>query len=72
VSKDGALSGPAFSLYERIRMRYPDVFLIASGGVSSYEDLRQLQSIGCGGVIIGKALYEGLIDLSQIMNNSNP
>jgi phosphoribosylformimino-5-aminoimidazole carboxamide ribotide isomerase len=67
VSKDGALSGPAFELYEKIISHFPELFLIASGGVSSREDVLQLSKIGCKGVIIGKALYEGHIDLSQIL-----
>lgn len=71
VNKDGALSGPATALYEKILEHYPDIFLIASGGVSSYEDLQKLQTIGCKGVIIGKALYEGRIDIAKIFQKPN-
>ncbi|MGB3618359.1 MAG: 1-(5-phosphoribosyl)-5-[(5-phosphoribosylamino)methylideneamino] imidazole-4-carboxamide isomerase [Catalinimonas sp.] len=66
LSRDGTLEGPNFDLYRRIRERFPDVRLLANGGVRSLHDVDQLQKIGCRGVIIGKALYEGLIKLSDV------
>jgi len=68
ISKDGMLEGPSFSLYEKIVKAFPDINLIASGGVSSFEELPKLQLLGCEGVIIGKAIYEGKISLKQLQN----
>ncbi|MFC6095651.1 1-(5-phosphoribosyl)-5-[(5-phosphoribosylamino)methylideneamino]imidazole-4-carboxamide isomerase [Flavobacterium qiangtangense] len=68
ISKDGMLEGPSFSLYEKIVAAFPDINLIASGGVSSFEELPKLQLLGCEGVIIGKAIYEGKISLKQLQN----
>lgn len=61
VSKDGMLQGPSIALYQDILERFAGLQLIASGGVSKVEDIEQLQNIGCAGVIIGKAFYEGHI-----------
>ncbi|MEO6069218.1 MAG: 1-(5-phosphoribosyl)-5-[(5-phosphoribosylamino)methylideneamino]imidazole-4-carboxamide isomerase [Chitinophagaceae bacterium] len=58
VAKDGALLGPAAELYQNIMNKFPELHFIASGGVSSLEDVLLLQDIGCKGVIIGKAIYE--------------
>jgi phosphoribosylformimino-5-aminoimidazole carboxamide ribotide isomerase len=66
VSKDGMLSGPAFSLYSEIKAFWPDCFLIASGGISTIEDIRTLNKLAIDGVIIGKALYEGTIQLEEL------
>ena len=71
VSKDGALEGPSIMLYKNIIEKFPDLHFIASGGVSSIDDLYQLHEIGCKGVIIGKALYEGRIQLSQLKSFLN-
>lgn len=68
ISKDGMLEGPSFSLYDKIVTAFPDINLIASGGVSSFEELPKLQLLGCEGVIIGKAIYEGKISLKQLQN----
>jgi len=68
ISKDGMLEGPSFSLYEKILTAFSDINLIASGGVSSFEELPKLQLLGCEGVIIGKAIYEGKISLKQLQN----
>jgi len=68
ISKDGMLEGPSFSLYEKIVATSPDINLIASGGVSGFEELSKLQLLGCEGVIIGKAIYEGKISLEQLQN----
>ncbi|MDY0779556.1 1-(5-phosphoribosyl)-5-[(5-phosphoribosylamino)methylideneamino]imidazole-4-carboxamide isomerase [Tenacibaculum sp. IB213877] len=65
VAKDGMLQGTSNTLYKEI-LQKTDVNLIASGGVSSLEDLQKLKEIGCEGVIIGKAIYEGKITLKQL------
>ncbi|MFL5742030.1 MAG: 1-(5-phosphoribosyl)-5-[(5-phosphoribosylamino)methylideneamino]imidazole-4-carboxamide isomerase [Flavisolibacter sp.] len=66
VSRDGALQGPATELYRNIIQKFPELFFIASGGVSSMDDVQQLEESGCKGVIIGKAIYEGRIKLSEL------
>jgi len=66
VSKDGSLEGPSTELYKNIVQKFPELHFIASGGVSSIDDVYQLQEIGCKGVIIGKAIYEGRIQLSEL------
>ena len=66
VSKDGALQGPSLDLYKKIMEKVPEVKLIASGGVSSIDDLYQLQEAGCSGAIIGKAIYENRISLIDL------
>lgn len=65
ISKDGMLQGPSVALYKQILAK-TDVSLIASGGVSSLDDLRKLEYIGCEGAIVGKAIYEGKITLKQL------
>jgi phosphoribosylformimino-5-aminoimidazole carboxamide ribotide isomerase len=66
VSKDGALEGPSTELYKNIVEKFPELHFIASGGVSSIDDIYALQDINCGGVIIGKAIYEGRISLKDL------
>jgi phosphoribosylformimino-5-aminoimidazole carboxamide ribotide isomerase len=66
VSKDGKLEGPSLELYQEILATYPKAYFIASGGVSSLEDLQALKAIGCSGAIVGKAIYEGRIALSDL------
>jgi phosphoribosylformimino-5-aminoimidazole carboxamide ribotide isomerase len=66
VSKDGALEGPSIDLYKNITEKFPGLHFIASGGVSSMDDIYQLQDIGCKGVIIGKAIYEGRVQLADL------
>ncbi len=66
VSKDGMLQGAATDLYKSIIEKFPSLFLIASGGVSSMDDLDGLQNAGCKGVIVGKAIYEGRITLNEL------
>lgn len=68
VSKDGKLEGPSTELYQKIIQRFPKLHFIASGGVACLEDLEELKRIGCQGVIIGKAIYEGKIDLADLKN----
>ncbi len=67
VSKDGLLQGPSVDLYKEILDRFPSLHFIASGGVSSTKDLESLQKIGCKGVIVGKAIYEGRIKLEDLV-----
>ncbi|MEO5683769.1 MAG: 1-(5-phosphoribosyl)-5-[(5-phosphoribosylamino)methylideneamino]imidazole-4-carboxamide isomerase [Chitinophagaceae bacterium] len=67
VSKDGKLEGPSTSLYKNIMSEFPGLHFIASGGVSSMKDLEDLQAIGCCGVIVGKAIYEGRISIQDLM-----
>lgn len=65
VQKDGMLEGPSIELYKKI-LEQNDIKLIASGGVSSMQDILDLEAIGCDGVIIGKAIYEGKIKLKEL------
>lgn len=67
VSKDGALQGPSTELYKNIIQKFPELHFIASGGVSSIDDVYALQEIGCKGIIIGKAIYEGRINLNELI-----
>jgi phosphoribosylformimino-5-aminoimidazole carboxamide ribotide isomerase len=66
ISKDGKLEGPAVDLYRKIKRAFPDFNLIASGGVSSMDDIHALAEAGCSGVIIGKAIYEGHILITDL------
>ncbi|MDO6596742.1 1-(5-phosphoribosyl)-5-[(5-phosphoribosylamino)methylideneamino]imidazole-4-carboxamide isomerase [Oceanihabitans sp. 2_MG-2023] len=67
IAKDGMLEGPSIELYKNILSSSDSAIkLIASGGVTSLEDINVLEKIGCEGVIIGKALYEGNIKLSDL------
>ncbi len=66
VAKDGLLQGPSFALYDDIRARVPPVHLIASGGITTVDDLQQLKANGLHGAIIGKALYEGTLTLQDL------
>ena len=66
VSKDGMLEGPSFELYSNILEEYEELKLIASGGVSSIDDLQKLKEMGCYAAIVGKAFYEGRITLKEL------
>jgi phosphoribosylformimino-5-aminoimidazole carboxamide ribotide isomerase len=81
ISKDGMLQGPSFDLYEKIiqscvtsslslraESRSEKIKLIASGGISTFEELPRLAELGCEGIIIGKAIYENRINLKQLEN----
>ena len=70
VSKDGMLQGPALELYRNITGKFPGLHFIASGGVSGMGDIDKLEEIGCKGVIVGKAIYEGRIALTELMGKS--
>ncbi len=66
VSKDGLLQGPSFDLYARIQQEFPELKLIASGGVAELDDLKRLEQMGVYGTIVGKAYYEGHISLEEL------
>ncbi|MGF1557562.1 MAG: 1-(5-phosphoribosyl)-5-[(5-phosphoribosylamino)methylideneamino]imidazole-4-carboxamide isomerase [Flavobacteriaceae bacterium] len=66
ISKDGMLEGPSLALYQRIIKEVQDVRLIASGGISTFDELPTLAEMGCEGTIIGKAIYEKRISLRQL------
>jgi len=66
TSRDGTLTHPAFQLYREIKAKFPDLTVIASGGVSSIDDIWRLQDDEIDGVIIGKAIYEGRIRLEDL------
>jgi phosphoribosylformimino-5-aminoimidazole carboxamide ribotide isomerase len=68
ISRDGMLTGPAYDLYEEIMDALPEVEMIASGGISSMDDIYKLAAMNVPGVITGKALYEGKISLKEIEN----
>ena len=68
ISKDGMLEGPSFELYEEILSETKNINLIASGGISKFDELPKLAELGCEGVIIGKAIYENRISLKQLEN----
>lgn len=67
ITKDGTLSGPAYNLYTEILRRFPEINLIASGGVSSNEDIIKLDKLGVKAVVFGKAYYEHKIDIKTLM-----
>ena len=66
ISKDGRLEGPSTALYAKIKQQFPDLFLIASGGVAVMDDLYDLATAGCDGAIIGKAIYENRISIESL------
>ena len=66
ISKDGMLQGPSFEVYQQILSEVKHVKLIASGGISTFDELPKLAENGCEGVIIGKAIYENKISLKQL------
>ena len=71
ISKDGMLEGPSFDLYEKIITENggsKNIKLIASGGISTFDELPKLAEMGCEGTIIGKAIYENRISLKQLEN----
>ncbi len=59
VSRDGMMQGPSSELYRKVLERFPEIRLIASGGIATMDDIYQLEALGCYGAITGKALYEG-------------
>ena len=68
IKKDGKLQGPSIELYQKMIEQFPNLHLIASGGVSSLDDLIELEEIGCSAAIVGKAIYENKITISELAN----
>lgn len=66
ISKDGMLQGTALPLYKKIINQHPSIDLIASGGISTIEELEELREAGCEGAIVGKAIYENRIELAEL------
>lgn len=66
IAKDGMLNGPSFDLYKRIQDKFPELEIIASGGISKIEDVMKLNEMDISGVIIGKAIYENKINLEEL------
>jgi phosphoribosylformimino-5-aminoimidazole carboxamide ribotide isomerase len=66
VEKDGLLQGTAIDLYKNILNQHPSIDLIASGGITSVSELDELRQVGCDGAIIGKAIYENKINLTDL------
>ena len=66
IKCDGMLLGPSIELYKKMLIEFPDIYLIASGGVSNIKDIEDLEKIGVPAVIFGKAIYEGCIDLKDL------
>jgi len=68
IKMDGVMKGPSLELYKKINERFPDIHFIASGGIRSLDDIYRLETLGCKGAIVGKAIYEGLITLKDLAN----
>lgn len=66
INKDGMLQGPSIDLYQEITKTFPDIFLIASGGVGCMQDILDLEKAGIPAVILGKAIYENRITLEEL------
>ena len=67
ISKDGMLQGPSIELYKEIMQEFPEMHLIASGGVSCLQDIIALEEAGIPAVVFGKALYEGRITMKDLI-----
>jgi phosphoribosylformimino-5-aminoimidazole carboxamide ribotide isomerase len=72
ISVDGMLTGPNIELYKTLLLTFPQLHLVASGGVSNFDDLIELRRIGVDGVIVGKAIYEGKIQLKELPQLQDP
>lgn len=72
IEKDGMLQGPATALYKQLLENFPGFSLVASGGVQTIQQLKDLQQIGCSGAIVGKAIYEGHLSLRQLGEFNSP
>lgn len=66
VSRDGVLEGPAFDFYEEIIRRFPEICVLASGGIRGVDDIKRLNDLGVFAVIFGKAYYEGVLNLKDV------
>ena len=71
ISKDGTLLGPAITLYQQVMTAYPQLHLIASGGVSCIDDIKALDKAGIPAVVFGKAIYEGKINMKELWDWQN-
>lgn len=71
IRKDGTLKGPSLNLYKELRKRFPEIYLLAAGGVGTIDDLRLLRTVGCNGAIFGKSFYEGMISLQELNQFKN-
>lgn len=71
ISKDGTLQGPATELYQSVMNTYPQLHLIASGGISSINDIKELNNKGIPAVVFGKSIYEGKINLKELWDWQN-
>lgn len=71
ISKDGMLAGPATNLYKQVMEAFPTLHLIASGGVASIDDIKQLNKDGIPAVVFGKAIYEGRINMKELWDWQN-
>lgn len=67
IDRDGMLAGPNMDLYQRLRALAPDVAVQASGGVRDLADVRGARAVGCGGIVLGRALLEGRVDLAEAL-----
>jgi phosphoribosylformimino-5-aminoimidazole carboxamide ribotide isomerase len=72
ISRDGMLSGPNFDLYRYLCARFPRLAVQASGGVSAAADVAAAKALGCGGIVLGKALLDGRFDLSDVIAEQTP
>ncbi len=66
ISRDGVMEGPAFVFYQEIRERFPELQVLASGGVRGVDDIKKLHDMGVFAVIFGKAYYEGVLQLKDL------
>jgi phosphoribosylformimino-5-aminoimidazole carboxamide ribotide isomerase len=66
VSRDGVLEGPAFSFYQEIIEKFPEMCVLASGGIRGVDDIKKLNDMGIFAVIFGKAYYEGVLNLKDL------
>lgn len=71
ISRDGMLSGPSIELYKDMMQDFPELYVIASGGVSCMQDVLQLEAAGVPAVIMGKAIYEGRITFQELADYQN-
>ena len=72
ISRDGMLSGPNLDLYRYLCERFPRLAVQASGGVSAASDVAAAKALGCGGIVLGKALLDGLLELSDVIAEQTP
>ncbi len=71
MNRDSVLEGPNFELYQKLKVKFPDMCIVASGGVRSMDDIRRLKDMGLYGVIVGRALFEGKIKVEDFKEFAN-